>query len=370
MPDIQRIIDTLSTPRANGLSAIERIARNRAAQFGTRTRRLIGAEVLPATDVPENAYTDDTVRYRTIMANAGTRYSPVVLKGSAYVGTVKVELFDIDIGSELTSREYDTLIRYLNSNQTMDAIASVTDFLNTTVNMSLEETREVYRWQAIEKALVTRKGANSYYEQIAYSNPAGHRAAAAAAWSVDTNDPMTDILNRQALMATKGFQVGRIITTRNVIGIMGGNDLMRSRAGAVTVNVGGGLVVQGAAADQSAINRIFQNNGLPIPELYDLLFRTQSGTGRFISSDVMIFLATTGRDATLELGDTAGTVELLPDTLGYYGVGRASGQATPGRVMQAVHKTDKPPRIEAQGWETSAPVITEPEAIATITGIA
>jgi hypothetical protein len=39
-------------------------------------------------------------------------------------------------------------------------------------------------------------------------------------------------------------------------------------------------------------------------------------------------------------------------------------------VLQARFKDDKPPRVEAQGWETSAPVITEPEAIATITGIA
>lgn len=365
MADIQRVIDQMRTT-----GAIDRIARNRLAQFGTRAQRFLGAELLPAQDQNENAYTDDTVRYRTVVANAGTRYSPVVIKQGALVGTVKVELFDIDIGSELTSRDYDALVRYLNSNQTMEAIATATDFLNTTVNMSLEMTREMYRWQAIEKAVVTRKGANGYLEPINYSNPAGHRAAAAGAWSNDAVDPMTDILNRQALMATKGFQVNRIITTLNVIGIMGGNDLMRSRAGAVTVNVGGGLVVQGAAADQEAINRIFRNNGLPIPELYDAIFRTQTGTGRYISTDVMIFVGTTGRDVNFELGDSAASVELLPDTLGYYGVGRTTGQATPGRHIQMKFNDDDKPHIAAKGWETGAPVITEPEAICTISGIA
>lgn len=365
MPDIQRLIDQL---RSTG--AIDRISRNRLAQFGTRTRRLIGAEVLPAVDQEDNSYTDDTVRYRTVVGNAGTRYSPVVLKGNAYVGSVKVELFDIDIGSELTSRDYDTLVRYLDRNMSMDAMASVTNFLNTTVNMGLEELREVYRWQAIEKALVLRRGANGYREDIAYSNPAGHRAAAAAAWSTDATDPFADIYNRVQLLKDKGFSVSRILSTQNVVSIMGNNDTVRTRVGNVKVNIGGSLVVQGGRASRAQINSAMTDEGLPEIELYDLIYRNQTGTARFISNDVMIFLGTTGRDANLELGDDAGTVELLPDTLGYYGVGRGAGQSGPGRVMMATHKEDKPPRVEAQGWETSAPVITEPEAIATISGIA
>ena len=346
MPDIQGLIDQMAST-----GAINRIARNRAAQFGTRTRRLIGAEVLPAQDQEENSYTDDTVRYRTVVANAGTRYSPVVLKGNAYTGSVEVKLFDIDIGSELTSRDYDALIRYLNRNDSMDAMANITNFLNTTVNMGLEELREVYRWQAIEKALVQRRGANGYSEDIAYSNPAGHRAVAAAAWSLSTTDPFVDIFDRVQLLADKGYQVSRIITSRNVASILGNNEKVRTRTGAITVNVGGGLVVQGGRASLSQINGALQAEGLPALELYDLIYRTQTGTQRFISDDVMIFLATTGRDAALELGDQTGTVELLPDTLGYYGVGRAAGQSGPGRGMQAVHKTDKPPRGEGQGFE-------------------
>lgn len=365
MADIARLIDQMVTT-----GAIQRIARNRLAQFGTRTRRLIGAEVLPSLEVPENAYKDDTVKYRTVVANAGTRYSPVQLKGNVLSGTVNVELFDIDIGSELTSRDYDALLRYLDRNDTMEAMANITNFLDTTVNMGLEELREVYRWQAIEKALVNRRGSNGYTEDIAYSNPAGHRAAAAAAWSVDTNDPFDDIFNRVQLMADKGFQVSRIVSTRYVVGIMGGNDLVRTRVGQIKVNVSGGLAVSAGRASLAQINSAMGAEGLPDIELYDLIYRTQTGTGRFISNDVMIFLGTTGRDVNLELGDNATPVEILPDTLGYYGVGRAAGQSAPGRVIQARFKDDKPPRIEAQGWETGAPVITEPEAIATITGIA
>jgi hypothetical protein len=367
MADIQRLIDQMGT-----LGAFDRIARNRLAQFGTRTRRLVGAELLPVQTVPENSYTDDTVKYRTVVANAGTRYSPVVLKGNTLVGTVKVELFDIDLGSELTSRDYDALIRYLDRNDSMEAMANITNFLDTTVNMGLEELREVYRWQAMEKATVTRIGANNYREVIPYSNPAGHRAAAAAAWSVDTNDPFADINNRVQLLADKGFQVSRIFTSRNVVGIMGNNDIVRTRTGTVKVSAANGqFTVAGGRASLAQINTAMGDEGLPPLELYDLIYRMQDGTtNRFISSDVMIFVGLTGRDVQLDLNNPDNVNEILPNTVGYYGVGRAAGQSGSGRVLQARFKDDKPPRVEAQGWETSAPVITEPEAIATITGIA
>jgi hypothetical protein len=367
MPDIQRLIDQMATS-----GAIDRIARNRLAQFGTRTRRLLGAELLPVTTVNENSYTDDTVKYRTVVANAGTRYSPVVIKGNTLVGTVKVELFDIDIGSELTSRDYDALISYLNRNDTMEAIASLTNFLDTTVTMGLEELREVYRWQAIELATVTRVGANNYREVIPYSNPAGHRAAAAAAWSVDTNDPFDDIGVQVQLLASKGFTVGRIFSSRNVVQIMGNNDKVRTRTGTVKVNAANGaFTTSPSRASLAQINGAMNDEGLPPIELYDLIYRTQDGaTHRFISSNVMIFVGLTGRDVQLELDNPDNTNEILPDTLGYYGLGRAAGQSAPGRVIQQKFFDDKPPRVTGAGWETSAPVITEPEAIATISGIA
>lgn len=367
MADIQRLIDTMARS-----GAINRIARNRLAQFGTRTRPRIGAEILPVQEVSENSFTDDTVRYRTVVGNAGTRYSPVVLKGNVYSGSVKVELFDIDLGSELTSKDYDALIAYLNRNDSIQATASLTNFVDTTVNQGLEDLREVYRWQAIESALVQRRGANGYKEDIAYSNPASHRAAAAAAWSNNATEPMTDIFNRIQLLSDKGFKVGRILSTRSVVSILGNNDKMKTRVGHVKVNVtNGAFITASGRASLAAINSAMSDEGLPPITLLDEIYRKQDGTtGRFISNNVMIFLGLTGRDAQLVVGDNDLVNELLPDVLGYYGVGRAAGQSGPGRVILTKFKDDKPPRVEVQGWETSAPVITEPEAIATITGIA
>jgi hypothetical protein len=236
--------------------------------------------------------------------------------------------------------------------------------------MGLEELREVYRWQAIEDASILRKGANNYRETIAYSNPSGSRVTLAHAWSDVAIDPFDDIFDRQTYLANKGFQASRIFASRSVVGIMAMNPNVRTRVGTVRTDVAGGMTVQSGRASLASINAALADEQLPPIEINDQIYHTQTGTGRFIRVDSMIFVSTTGRDVTYDLGDEQGNVELLPNTLGYYGVGRAAGQASPGRVIQAKFKDDKPPRIEAQGWETGAPVITEPDAITVIKGIA
>ena len=64
-----------------------------------------------------------------------------------------------------------------------------------------------------------------------------------------------------------------------------------------------------------------------------------------------------------------GQVRLVENTIGYVGVGRAVGQRAPGRVVRVEAFNNKPPRIEAEGWQTTLPVIADPESIAVIKGI-
>ena len=82
----------------------------------------------------------------------------------------------------------------------------------------------------------------------------------------------------------------------------------------------------------------------------------------------MVFVCTTGRNEELSgpLSDSQSPL-IVPDTLGYMAIGTAAGQDSPGRVLELEAITNKkPPRIEMEGWQTSAPVITEPEAIGVI----
>lgn len=334
------------------------LANRPLGQFGTPERRYIGAELLPEQRVNENAYREENIKYRTIIANSGSRYSPTQKKKGALVGSFLVELGDSDIASELTAREYDSLIRLLNSNASMDAMANVINFIETTVNRPLIELNEKQRWDAIVNAQVQRRGDNGYSEDVQYPNPSGHRVVAAGSWSTDTYDPFDDIYAMADTLQGKGFTVGRIISTRNVASILARNDKVRTRVGQDT-----GL---NGRASLSAINLALGADGLPNIELYDLLYRTNTGTGRFLPNDVFVMVATTGRDASLDLGDE---IEVVPDTLGYTAIGRAAGQSGPGRVIRAEHFENKPPRVEAEGWQTSLPVITEPEAVGVISGI-
>lgn len=353
--------------RALADGSVERVAANARAQFGTARRRYLGAELLPERRVNENSYREDQIRYRTVIANDGTRYSPTQKKGADLIGSFLVELGEMDIAAEMTGREYDALLRLLASNASMDAMVTVLRWLDTRVNLALIENLERQRWEALVDAQVTRRGDNEYAETVSYSNPANHRVAAGGQWSNDAYDPFDDMFAQAQLLADKGFEVGRMVTSRKVVSILAGNDKVKSRVGVAVVNPSGQIQAASGRATLDAINGILQADGLPPFELYDLKYRTSTGTVRFMKDDVVVMTAATERDEEVDLGDD--NIEMLDSTLGYAAIGRAAGQSGPGRVIRMEHKQDKPPRIEAEGWATALPVITEPEAISVISGI-
>ena len=362
MPDIGSL---LTEAQATGV--IDSLARNPQTQFGRVGRRYLGAELLPEVTQENNEYTEDRISYRSVIANAATRYSPTQKKGGALVGSMRVTLAESDIASELTSREYDQLLRIIGSRPTMEGMAQVINFLENTVAIPLVEWNERARWQAIVSAQVQLRGDNEYIEDVNYSNPAGHRFAASTVWSNNANDPLLDIYAGAKILTDKGFTVSRMIGSRRIANILAGNDKVRTRTGRVVVSATG--QIQGAVGrvTLAEINQILGADGLPAIELYDLVYRTMTGSARFLPDTVLVLVATTGRDQSIDMGDTR--IETLPDTLGYVGVGRPAGQSGPGRVIRAVPRENKPPRIEAEGWQTSLPVITEPEALVVITGI-
>jgi hypothetical protein len=332
-------------------------------QFGTPARRYIGAELLPERTVDQNEYTEDAIAFRTVIANAGTRYSPVQLKKGVLSGSMSVKLAHSDIGSEFTARDYDALLRALASNRSMTAMASFVRFITRTVVLPLAEWNERARWQAMVSALVQLRGDNGYSEDVGYSNPAGHRAAAGAQWSNDANDPYTDIFAMVDMLAGKGMTVRRILTSRAVITIMANNAKVVARTSKVTISAGSLTNVTGRVSS-AELNAVNQADGLPAFETYDLAYRTQTGYARFMPADVMVFICTTDRDETIELPDS--NPQTLFNTLGYTAIGTPAGIATPGRRIRAESFENKPPRIESEGWQASLPVIQEPEAIAVI----
>ena len=108
MADIAGLVNQLMTD-----GTVPTLALNPQAQFGIAPRRYLGAELLPERAVDENAYREESIIYRTVIANDGTRYSPTQKKGAALIGSFLVELGNSDIATEFTSRDYDALLRML-----------------------------------------------------------------------------------------------------------------------------------------------------------------------------------------------------------------------------------------------------------------
>lgn len=343
------------------------IARATAAQFGPPSRQYLGASLLPERQVPENAYREESIRYRTIIANDGTRYSATQKKKGELTGSFLVELGNSDIKREITAREYDALVALLGRNSGMDAVRSLINWSDVVLNRALLEKNEKMRWEAIVSASVSRQGDNGYVETVSYSNPSGHRFNATGTWSSNSFDPFTDISTAADLLASKGYTVNRIIAPRPVVTILSNNQKVQARVGLPVVNVGGTIAVSQARADVAAINGALQRDGLPAIEEYNLQYRTSTGSGYFLARNVFVLVATTGQDQALDFGDQE---RLLENTLGYTAIGRAAGQPAPGRVIQVESFSNKPPRIEGEAWQTSLPVVLEPEAIAVIGAIA
>lgn len=358
-------------------AAFRNIANNPLAQFGVPNRTYLGASLLPEQNVPENEYMEEGIQYRTLIANHGTRYSPVQLKGGALSGSMRVSLSNSDIGSQITGADYDALIKLIERTTSvngqvdrpaMRAMEQIGGWSDLTLNRPLVETNEKMRWEAIVDAQVNLVGNNGYSETVVYPNPTGHRVAAAGVWSSNAYDPYADIMTGAEFLAGKGYTVNRIFTSTNVRSKLSLNTKITSRIGRINVQ-GGNLVNQPMGRAQLAdLNNIFSADGLPPIELYDLQYRTSTGSGYFLKRDVFVLVATTGRDKSIDRGDLEPLT--MQDTIGYVGVGRPAGQSDSGRVVFTRAITDsKPPRIEGEAWQTSLPVVQDPEAIYVITSI-
>ena len=369
--DLQNLIERLILS-----GEMDAIRLNARAQFGTPTRRYVGATLLPER-FTTNRFTERAIRFRTVIANDGDRYSPAQLKG--YVGqmvpAIEVILGDSDIARQFTGRDYDGLLELLGSTTSpaqieFQAAQRILGWCDVELNLALVELVEKQRWNALVDCLVQRRGDNGYYEPVYYHNPVGHRINAGGVWSNASYDPWPDIVAMGQFLRTKGFQVNRIIYSTNVESKLLANPLIMQRVtGMTTIIAPGGnidVISTGRVMTTDQLAALFRSSRLPVPEIYDELYWTQAGSARFMPDNIMLFACTTGRDEQVIARDQILTV---PNTLGYAAIGNAVGQSRPGRQFNLQAYSNKPPRIEGEGWQTSLPVILDPEAIGIIKNI-
>ena len=346
---------------------IDAVMTNEFAQFGVQPRQYVGAFLLPEDTVQQNTFRETEVMYRTVVANAGTRYSPAQIKeGGVIGGEMLVELGNSDISTRLRGDRYDDLVRYLQEDASM-ATQEIMDWVNSLVNMALVEYNEIKRWEALENAQVTTE-INGIEETVSYPDPTGNRVAASLDWTTDSNDPFEDILAMQSHLRDKGYTVENIITSHQVMSTLRRNEQVARRAGAVVGQADNTIQVQNL--DNEDVTGVFQQNSLPTPTVYDLnYFDEQGNSNRFMSDDVMVFTCRTDNEMEVRRSPDPTQRRILRNTLGYTAIGKAAGQPEPGRAIDLAHKTNKPPRIEADGWQTSLPVLQNPEAVGVINSI-
>lgn len=381
MWDIMSVVEAL-----NREGALRAIGNNPLAQFGPPTRRYLGAELLPEKTVPENGYTETQVRYRSVIANDGTRYSPVQLKGNVLSGSVEVNMGYSDIGSQITGSDYDALIKLINAANSsggdtrgdpardsagfsFEASKNILNFAELALNRPLVEKNEKMRWEAIVDAVIVRTGDDNFRETVNLPNPTGQRVNAAGVWSNNAYDPYTDIVAGMDYLTAKGYKAFRLIMGTPVKNKLLMNTLVKTRTGRIAIPTAGVITGLPGRVSLAELNAMFAEDDVPPIELYDLQYLTQTGSGWFLKRDVAVLVATTGREAPVDVAADA-TPLVLPNTLGYVAVGRPAGQTGPGRALFTRAITDqKPPRVEGEAWQASFPVILDPEAVYVIKNI-
>lgn len=356
-------------------SSLVRIASDPRVQFGTANRRYLGAEILPERTVTLNAFRESQIRFRTVVANHGSRYSPSQMKNGKLVGHFDVVLSNSNIADDFDSALYDSILLAIagvgagsvrDSVPAMNAVAQVERWIDRGINLPMVELNEVMRWQAIVDRVVKLRGDGGFEEDVNYPTYP-ELTFNAIDWTNAANDPWDDFNKMMDAMAARGVTIRRIITGRRVLSILSKNEKVRTRTGHVVLSSTGQIRGTIGNADLASINQALSRDGLPPFELYDLQYRTQTGGDFFLKRDVMVFVGATDNSETIDLGD--GQAETLDGTVGYTAVGRGAGRAVPGRYIRVEAKEALPPSLFAEGWQTSLPVIQEPEAIGVIKAI-
>lgn len=352
--------------------AFDNLANNPQLQFTADNQELLFSSLLPERLVQQNEFKESGIRFKTLMANDSTRYSPPVKRGNAILSSTVVSLADSDIAAELTMQAYESFIRTLTASP-MQAVANLLRFIETGVAMPLAILREKYRADIFDKGYIERKGANQFYELVKVPEIAGHRITV-----LDWANPATSILSTlksvKKMLLKKGYKITQMITTSDVIEdyLVPNNEI--AKYGLMVINNAPGTGSAQAVAlptmsEQQVVFSALAANSLPAPTIYDHGYDTlgeepgDTGYKQFLNKKV-ILVCNSGRTQDLSLGDNTNLT--LANTLGYTAIGVTTGQLQPGVRTKVTNYDGKDARIEAYGWQTSFPVLQDPEAYVVI----
>lgn len=368
----------------------KRLALNPLAQFGTENDTLLGASILPEVLVPENAYSEDQIRYAVEPALAGPHYGPAQMQSDGgFKGSLKVELGNNDTARQMDALTYRGVNNLLMQNNEMQATANLLGWADVQLNRPHTTRAEIERWQAICQGQVIRKGTEGYLEPVPLHSAEGHRPtvsggteASPAGWHLATYDPYDDIELGVRTLEDKGYQVTEFITGSNLVSLMKRSTEIAKRSNRVVVNSSGQITSATGRVTMGDINAINAEDGYPPITMYNSGYPSITGFRRYLDSpagdrDYFVILGRTGLSWDMRVDYTArvtGEVPgydpeliqqdaLLNNVFGYYGVGKSAGMASPGRHVYTEMQMRKPVGLYGESYQEGFPVIQVPEAI-------
>lgn len=355
MPDISSLIREAELD-----GYFKTVANNPLAQFSFRQRRYLFSELLPEQTVGQNSFSHPFFRLRPVIASDSSQNAPSQLRRGDLFSKLQVELGYTNIRRELTGDDYNAIFGLVQQGNSYDAMQRILGWQNLVLNRPIIEKNELQRVQAIVNALIPQAGDNAFNNDVVYDNPVGHRIPAAAPWSIPTTNIFDEIHALVNFMTGKGFKPYRMITSQDVVSMMLTNDTVKASIIHQSMSSVGRVSLE-------LLNQAFDSHGWPMIERYDLRYQTESGSERFLPNNVFVILGETEQEATIDKGDEEPM--FLPNLLGFYALGKTSGQSEPGRIVNMKYENWNPPRIEGECVQAGIPVITEPEAIGVINAI-
>jgi hypothetical protein len=363
--------DLIAQMEADGQFSM--LINSRMAQFGTGQRAYLGPRWLPERTVDENTYTEWAIAFRSVIANAASRHSPVQKRGNMKQASFMVSLADSDAGYELTAPDWETLNRALRRNDSVVGSREVQRIFNIMVVQPLNDHNEKNRWDAVIDEQVILVGDDGYSETITggYAAAAGYIFNATTTWSnPTTGDPFKDIYTVRDLFAADGRSIVGIVAPTPVISIMQNNPSVYNRANSLRVLPDGTVAQTGGRVSTAGLNALLAEDDLPPITPYNLTYNDESSSHYFHRRNAMTFFASTNQDETIiDPAQDGLPLTELSNILGYTGIGTPSGQSGPGKAYYVESFSNKPPRTEMEGWQTSLPLILNNKGRAVIKAI-
>lgn len=322
----------------------------------------VGARYLPLVN-RENAFDEDGIYFRSIIAYDATRYAPVVPRGGMESEPVSVRLRTNDTGAQLTGRDYDVIIQLSRLNRIDGVERILQDFLQTQIIKPLNDLIEKQRWQAIADGVVLRRGDSGYSEDVAYANPAGHRVTVASGTTSSKTgwyNPDYSILNDIFAMADKMGTVTDMVTSRKMLALMSMNNEIKAYGGLSVTNAQGQQQTLPGRVLASSIDNVLRSNGLPGITLHEATYEQLDGTRvRYLRDTAFVMLNTSSLDPVTV---TDRPELIVPTTLGFVGNGIPTAQTTNGKaVYLRVNGNRKSPNVEAEGTQVTLPLLRNAE---------